>query len=780
MADPLDNIMSTLRKSGSIDGASAAVRKSRMKQGRTRAGASPDQLNQLTRKPPMQPARKPMSPNFPAPQEFGGPGVEMSQDPNMVATLIDQLNEAILSIKVQVNKTKDDAEKRKLENSAAILRNQIMELGGTPIEAEESVMEGLDQLEGKGFLGLDRLLKGIMSGGVNPNQEMQEYKGTTSQAPPPVTTQSTVPKTSTYDPNANDPGMLRAPGVHQLPHGYDTSSTKTQPRDQLESTLAGIGAQKAGSGGGVSTTTPKSYTKTPTTTYSYTPPETNSTGHIGIRSTINALFPDGSIRVSWDAQSGEVVVSGPSGDARLTPSEVKNGVSYASESDIIAAAVNAGAAELAKRPGAPVIVNGKVMYQPEYTSPSIDDVKEFMSGMGYDIDSRMTEEEYAALRRAEVTKSYQMNINNWQAQIEKFKNDNEASYNIAQRKVMAQAASLKGSAQEEMASRGMFYTSVMAGAMAETDKETMNILSDIAIEAANRVHEMDMEVTRLQEMQVLDETIAEFQGRLEYEDRSMQLVELGLQVKNTLADIAMREFALEWDVYQTNFLQNIEYWQSNADRVAKTEGELGLVRWALADPHVVEQLRQHGALNAVRNSDPATGAMLISNVLNISIPLKHNQESHDMNMALTASQIDLNRAQVRAIGAQASRERAQNWMNGLLQQYVMGNITDSDFISRMASAGMINPNTGEVISSEGALSIVASTGNILNKPQDQWTASERAIMSSTSVNSAYSQQGLNLNQLIQSGASAPTTTRTVDINAMSAIDANYLANSWRN
>lgn len=141
MPDPFENVMTMLRNKGSVDPNTMAARSASIKDQRRTVGATPP----ARRKPPQ--ARGSGMPQtqggMPAPQE--GQGVEQMQ-PDMMVPVVKSLNEAILGLKTQIHRTTDPDQRRMLEQQAQQIRQRVVDMGGEPVWADESIEEGLQKI----------------------------------------------------------------------------------------------------------------------------------------------------------------------------------------------------------------------------------------------------------------------------------------------------------------------------------------------------------------------------------------------------------------------------------------------------------------------------------------------------------------------------------------------------------------------------------------------------------------------------------------------------------
>ena len=169
MRDPIENIMDSLRRSGSVDPASAQARQSGMKMHRDLQGAGP-RVHPRTKPDNRVPDRPPRDELSATLDDIGGQREEGREGDvgvapgDMTPIIVDQLNETILSLKVQIHRTQDPEQRRQFEQQAEQIRQQVVNMGGDPVWADESVEEGLQKLRGHGYIGGDQL-----------NQQLDEH-----------------------------------------------------------------------------------------------------------------------------------------------------------------------------------------------------------------------------------------------------------------------------------------------------------------------------------------------------------------------------------------------------------------------------------------------------------------------------------------------------------------------------------------------------------------------------------------------------------------------------
>jgi len=159
-----------------------------------------------------------------------------------------------------------------------------------------------------------------------------------------------------------------------------------------------------------------------------------------------------------------------------------------------------------------------------------------------------------------------------QREIDRFEREYPNEFRKAQQDIMAQADQMTADMQEETAARGMFYSSIMAGAASEIDSQTMQHINDIASQAASRVAGLRDERRDIQEWQILEEEVLFHQ--LEEQDRQQrqQLMHMHVEVATWADQMALdswyRHETLQQQQDQLE-LQAIQLKQQEAERLGQ-------------------------------------------------------------------------------------------------------------------------------------------------------------------------------------------------------------------
>lgn len=92
-------------------------------------------------------------------------------------------------------------------------------------------------------------------------------------------------------------------------------------------------------------------------------------------------------------------------------------------------------------------------------------------------------------------------------ELERFERDNPPEYAKAKDRILAASKEVNAEHQEEFASRGIYYSSVMANAVEKVDAETMDTIADIANESASYVLGLKRELRDIAEWAVVEEEV---------------------------------------------------------------------------------------------------------------------------------------------------------------------------------------------------------------------------------------------------------------------------------
>ena len=458
MPDPLDNIMGMLQSKGTVDPNQAAARSAKLKNQRTVAGANPP----ATKQPPHQGVKKNMPPDVmpPTPGAPTGVAPEFQGQPNMMSVVVDAMNEAIIGLKTEIHRARDTETKRNLERQAQSIRQQIVDMGGEPIYADESIEEGLRKLRGLGAVGAD-LWK-------NNPAAAAALSGTSK---PPTTPAKPTPAKPT-------PAPAKKPAA---PTGTTGAYTPVAGAVQGTPLMPGAPVQPAGDwvrnifGTSVDIQAP-SVSAPQVPVPEIPPPMTADQGPNYFGPSVNQPGKDGAV------DELEELINRVTGREVTPPPELKVDANLVN--DLIAR---------------------------------------------YGLEPR-SDEEIAETARVVVERQRLGREQLINRELERFERDHEHEFAKAQKQVGEAAARASSERREEMAARGMFYSSIMANSLEEIDGKKLELISEIARDAANKVSELHADLRDLNEWAILEEEFVRREMEATERGHRQMLMELHVNV----------------------------------------------------------------------------------------------------------------------------------------------------------------------------------------------------------------------------------------------------------
>lgn len=194
-----------------------------------------------------------------------------------------------------------------------------------------------------------------------------------------------------------------------------------------------------------------------------------------------------------------------------------------------------------------------------------------------------TDEEIEAHAKAIVDRQKLSKEQIIQRELDRFERDNPPEYAKAQERITTAAKKLGAEQQEEFASRGMYYSSVMSGAVESLDANTMELISDIANESASYVLGLNEELRDIAEWAVVEEEVIRRELEAENTVMKQNLVNIRLQVGMFADQMAFDA----WAQYETLKLQHQQVAIQGAQarlQAAMQLGDMYSAAFLLQDP----------------------------------------------------------------------------------------------------------------------------------------------------------------------------------------------------
>lgn len=574
MPDPLENVMTMLRDKQGVDPNSTSNRSARLKQHRTAMGANP----QATRRPPQGVSNQQRNvPPDVMPHTGGIPpeGVadNFQEQPNMMGVVIDGLNEAIIGLKTEIHRTQNPEQRKELERQAQGIRKQIVEMGGEPIYADETIEEGMKKLRGLGAVN------------TQPLSRLDELL-----APKPTTTTA--------------------------PTGTTTTTKKTVAASGGTTTLQ----QQAAAQGAVS---PQ-------------PVWDDLFGTKGIQvNTPKVVAPQVPVPKIPDPMTAD---SGPDYFGGAIRAKQEGAV------DELEELINkVTGREVSPRPVPQVDSN--------YVNQLIQQ---------YGLEPK-TEEEIAEAANVVINRLRWDQEKVINRELERFEREHPHEFEKAQKQIESAAARASADKQEEMAARGMFYSSIMGNALTSIDEKSLELIGEIARDAANYVAELHTDLKDVAQWAILEEEVIkkqmEAEDRVHRQNLMMMHVEVSTWADQMALDGWYKENVLQIEQDQLS-LQGIQLKMAYADQKGQN-----LATAFMADhPLVQNSLVGMGITpENFANMPLEQQAAMVRNVIGFN-EVEQQMRMNELNMRAIVAEIALKNAQ---LSLQAQIATGQFAMQGM-------------------------------------------------------------------------------------------------------------------
>ena len=509
--DPLEHIMGQLRNAGSIDPARKQQRQAQMQPHRRRMGAAPGA--QPFERPPQDELGQTL-------EDIGESRVEEGHDDedrvgvrqgDMSPVIVDQLNETILSLKVQIHRERDPERRRAYERQAQQIREQVQNMGGEPIYADETIEEGLQKLQGHGYIGRDQLQEELTA---DPRVTQVE---TDEPTPREGEIRTAEPVRQEADPT-----------IHRRFHPEPDTQPPADPGDQVMADL-GLAEEPQVTGRGYHIPIVPTPAEGKVRVYGnpvdlplaqrYLDPEQYE-------------FIDTSQLAPGELQpqpgdvilGGEEAIHGPEGqEFTLTDRDVHGAIRIAGETRTETAQE---LQNLMREQARQFEYEDTTTPAPE---PHLDEHKVNQIMQEYGVEPKSQEEirDYAdaLVERQALGKRQAI-----QREIDRFEENFPHEFERAQEQIREAGAEMTAERQEEFASRGMFYSSVMANSVSKIDEQTMDQINEIARDAANYVADLHRDLKDVEEWAAVEREIMRHQIATEERELGMQLGRMHLEV----------------------------------------------------------------------------------------------------------------------------------------------------------------------------------------------------------------------------------------------------------
>ena len=217
-----------------------------------------------------------------------------------------------------------------------------------------------------------------------------------------------------------------------------------------------------------------------------------------------------------------------------------------------------------------MIAEGSQIAAPPESQFNLENVNQILNEYGV---RPMTAEEQQSYVDAMVERQALGRRQAVERQLERFEANFPHEFERAKKQIHDAAAEMAADRQEEFAARGMYYSSIMAGALTKIDDKTMDIIGEIARDAANYVSELHRDLQDIEEWAAVEREVMRHQVRIEERDlgfnlakvhftvlehadrfaldtwaqsEQMKLQERGIQIEEMLAELQRAEVEGNW------------------------------------------------------------------------------------------------------------------------------------------------------------------------------------------------------------------------------------------
>ena len=670
--DPLENIMSYLRDSGSVDHNTKQTRQARMSQERRRSGAAPvpqrDQgkrnldTSNLDKKPMDEYSKKLRGIGEGRVREHGKEGDIEVDDRDMTPRIVDQLNEAILSHKIAIHREEDPERVRGLEQSAESIRQRVKELGGEPIYADESVEEGLKKLKGHGQIGAPQIQDEI--------QRIQQDA-----------------KTDVLD-------SIQSPETFLQQQQQTQPDQPTQPSDELGTTQ-----QTREMGGELPTTDVQEGVEEPTQPVD---PLQDTFSQLGITSQdqapIREVAEGVGAYVDWDPDTRQVTVSGPGGERTLTPDSIEDGRAYApgdTLSQILQDIGSVEAPEPVEEPVEdPVTEEPTDQYVPPKPQVDADFFNEIVQQYGLEPRSQEEIEEHA---EAIVQRQAEGKRRPIERELERFEREWPEEFQQAKEQIQEATKDMQADIQEDMSARGMFYSSIMANSLESLDEAAVQEIGEISRDAANHVAELRSDLRDIEQWAVLEQEVVRRELEAEEQQRKDMLASMHMEVAQWADQMALDQWYKESQIALQERGQRLEELKFERQEMIE-RGQFEAIAQMAHNPDIQQEMKNMGiSMSEFKQLPVEQRAAQVNSLLDFMEWDQRKTRSeietaimigeYELNQRLTEHQIEaeLERISIdRARVANESRRLGIEEQQIELAQQEMDNVTIEDYGNLLA------------------------------------------------------------------------------------------------
>jgi hypothetical protein len=283
-------------------------------------------------------------------------------------------------------------------------------------------------------------------------------------------------------------------------------------------------------------------------------------------------------------------------------------------------------------------------------------------------------------------------------EIDRFERDFPNEFRQVEKMITESAAAYSAGKQEEMSARGMFYSSIMSSAVESVDRELVQVLGDIARDAANRVSDMRGDIKDLAQWAILEEEVIRREIEEVEDGKRRQLMAMHLEVATWADQMALdawykqESIQLQSDQLQ---LQAIELQMHEAERMGQH-----LATAFMADHPLVQQTMMNMGITPEQFAAMPLEqqAATVNSLVNFN-DIEQQMRARELQMRAVIAEIQLQNAalqlQAKIANAQFSMEAQKLTLTHMMHQDQMAlNWAEFGVNAKMAEWQMSQPRYG--------------------------------------------------------------------------------------
>ena len=252
-------------------------------------------------------------------------------------------------------------------------------------------------------------------------------------------------------------------------------------------------------------------------------------------------------------------------------------------------------------------------------------------------------------------------------EIDRFERDFPNEFRKAAQRIRSESEKLSADKQEEMAARGLFYSSIMRGAVGDIDNATLNEIADISASAANYVTDLRADVRDLAQWAALEQEVIRRELETQEENKRMNLMQMHIEIATWADQMALdswyKQESLQLQKDQLD-LQAIQLKQQEAERLGQH-----MANAFMADHPLVQNTMMSLGISpeAFASMPIEQQSGMVSSIVNYN-DIEQQMRAREFQMRATIAEIQLQNASLQLQASIANAQMSMDAQRLQLQQ----------------------------------------------------------------------------------------------------------------